>query len=83
MENKPLKIIGIQLTIFFIYTIISFSLAKLGGPMQLVFLFPHLLICTSLGLTEKGKNALAYWISFFLILLIGLGVCGQLPLHIG
>ena len=51
--------------------------------MQLVFLFPHLLICTSLGLTEKGKNALAYWISFFLILLIGLGVCGQLPLHIG
>jgi hypothetical protein len=83
MDRNLLKTTFYHLLAFIIYTSFSFDAGIVGGIMQLCFIVIHSVICLYYALNDDSKSPKAHWVSFFLILLIGFGVCTKLPLPVG
>lgn len=80
MRSSDLKIIGIHLGILALYAIICYQYDVLG-LIELGIVALHATICSHLATLSNNKKA--HWLSFFLILTIGFGVCTMLPTPIG
>ena len=83
MDRNPLKTTFYHLLAFIIYTTFSFGAGIMGGLSQLCFIVIHSVVCLYYALHDESKNSEGHWASFFLILLIGFGVCSKLPLPVG
>ena len=79
MDKKSIIIIGVNLAILTIYSTTNIHNGLDGRISQLTYMLFHAIICFVLALWIEKKASNAYWVSFFLILLIGFGVCTQIP----
>jgi hypothetical protein len=79
MENNTLKTIGQHLLALFGYSILSFY-SGMGSFAQAFFLFFHVLICIDKAYNDElGFKHQEHILSLFIVLLIGFGICTQMP----
>lgn len=83
MNKSFLKTVFYHISAFVIYTIYSFSLGKEGGWVQFCFFGLHSIICIFYALADDSKSPEGHWVSFFLILILGMGTCYKLPFPVG
>ena len=78
-NNKTLKVIGLHLLALFGYSILSFY-TGIGPLVQLFFLIFHVLICIDMSYNDEMKFVhKEHILSLFIVLLIGFGICTQMP----
>ena len=77
MERHQIKVIGWHLLALFAYSVFNLSSA-FGSLLQAFCLFFHVLVCITFGIDEGLKTREAHWLSLFLVLVIGVGVCSQM-----
>jgi hypothetical protein len=79
MENRTLKVIGRHLLALFGYSILSFY-SGFGLFVQPFFLILHVLICIDMSYNDEMEfKHKEHILSLFIVLLIGFGICTQMP----
>jgi hypothetical protein len=78
MDKESIKVLRNNLLVFIAYILLSF-IRKDGWALLGFCIFTHLIYCLSLAIGEyEGLPQNAYWLCFFIILLIGCGTCTYL-----